>query len=78
MASRVLVRVKEPKTDNGIITWGSKTYGKRMMENFNKCFGFEPSKQHARIPPDYKTEIDTTVSYKDAEKEQYWQCIVDI
>ena len=44
-------RVKDPKTDNEILTWGSKTYVKCLMENFNNTFGFEASKQHATMNP---------------------------
>ena len=67
--------VKEPKTYNEILTWGHKTYVKRIMDNFNNNFGSDPSKQHAAMPPGYKPEIDTTDLYNDAEKAQYWQCI---
>ena len=44
--------VKDPKTNNKILTWGSKTYVNQMLENFNNTFGFEPSKSHAAMPPD--------------------------
>ena len=47
-----LERVKETKTDNKILKWVSRTFDKRMMERFKNNLGFEPSKQHATIPPD--------------------------
>ena len=40
------------------------------MENFKNTFGFEPSKQHSAMPPDYKTELDTTDLCTDTEKGQ--------
>ena len=70
--------VKEHKTDNEILARGSNTFVKRMMENFKNTFCFEPSTQHATIPPGYKTQLDTTNLCNDDEKEQYWQCIVDM
>ena len=45
-------RVKEPKTENEILKWGSKTYVKRLMENFKHTFVFEASKQHAAMTPE--------------------------
>ena len=57
---------------------GSKTYVKRMMDNFNNTFGFEPSKQHSTMPPHYKRDIDTTDLFDDADKAQYWKCIGDM
>ena len=68
-------RVKEPNTDNEILTWVSKTYVKNMMENFKNTYVFDPPKQHSAMPPEYKTEIDTTELCNDAKKAQYWQCI---
>ena len=53
-------RFREPKNDNKILTWDSKTYVKRMMDNFKNPFGFDTSKQHAAILPDYKPEFYTT------------------
>ena len=50
---------KDPKTDNEILTWGSKTYVKRLMENFKNTFSFEASKQHSAMNPKYKPELDT-------------------
>ena len=47
-------RVKETKTNNKILIWGSKTYVNRAMYNINNTLGFYPSKQHAIIPPGYK------------------------
>ena len=49
-----------------------------MMYNFKNTFGFELSKQHAAMPPDYKPEIDTTDLYTDADKVQHWQYIYEI
>ena len=49
-----------------------------MMENFNKTFGFEPSKHHYAMPPEYKPELYTTELFTDTEKAQYWQCISEI
>ena len=46
-----------------------------MMEKFNNTFGFDPSKQPAAIPPDYKPDIDTTNLCNDSEKVQYWKFI---
>ena len=71
-------RVKEPNTNNKILAWGSTTYVKRMMDNFNNILGFEPSKKHAAIPPDYKTELETPELFTDTENAQYWQCIDDM
>ena len=71
-------RVKEPKTDNEILTWGSKTYVKCVTENFKNTFVFETSKQHVTMPPDYNPDLDTTDLCKDAEKVQYWKCIGEI
>ena len=44
-------RLKEPKTKNKIMTWGSKIYGKRMMDNFKNTFGFDPSEATFRNAP---------------------------
>ena len=71
-------RVKEPKTDNKILTWVSKTYVKRMIANFNNTFGFEPSKQHSDMPSDYKPELDTTDPCNNDDKDQYWKFIGEI
>ena len=68
-------RVKDPNTDNKILTWGSKIYVKQMIENFKNTFGFDPSKQHSTIPPDYNRKLYTTKLFADTEKAQYWQCI---
>ena len=53
-------RVRETKTDNEILVWGSKTYVKCMMYNFKNTLGLELSNQHVEIPPEYKPELDTT------------------
>ena len=45
-------RFKEPNTDNDIMTLGSKTYVKIMMEKFKNYFCFDNYKQHAMMPPD--------------------------
>ena len=52
--------VKYPKTNNKILTWGSNTYAKHVMEIFKTTFVFETSKQHFAMPPDYKPDLDTT------------------
>ena len=65
-------RVKEPNTDNEILTWGSKTYVKHMMDNFNNNFGFDTSKKHNAIPPDYKPDLYTADVCNDYKKAQYW------
>ena len=44
------------------------------MENFNKTFGFEPSKHHYAMPPEYKPELYTTEFFTHTEKLQYLQC----
>ena len=64
-------RIKELKYNNEILTWVSKTYFKRMMENFNNNFGFDLSKQHSDMPPNYKPGMDTTGLCKDAKKYKY-------
>ena len=46
--------IREPKTHNKILTLGSKTYVKSMMDNFNNTFGVDISKQHGAMPPEYK------------------------
>ena len=43
-------RVKYPNTNSDVLTWGSKTYVKRMMDTFKNTFGFDPSKQHSVMP----------------------------
>ena len=70
--------VKEHKTGNEILAWGSNIYVKLKMDNFKNTFCFEPSKQHATMPPDYKTELDTTDLCNDDEKAQYRQWISDM
>ena len=52
------------------MTWGSKKYVKSIMENFKSTFGFEPSKQHSEMPPDYKPELYTTEIFTETKKEQ--------
>ena len=49
-----------------------------MMENFKNNFWFYPSKQHATIPPDYKTGLDTTDLCKDDVKARCRQYIGDM
>ena len=66
-------RVKEPKTNNKIMTWGSNTYVKCMMDNFKNTFGFDTSQQHSDMPPEYKPGLDTTELFTGTEKSQYWQ-----
>ena len=68
-------RVKETKTNNKILIWGSKKFVKCMMDNFKKKFGSEPSNQHGAMPPDYNPELDTTELCTDTEKSQYWKFI---
>ena len=70
--------VKEPKTDNKILTWVSKTYANLMMDNFKNTFGFEPFNQNSAMPPDYKTELETTELCTDNNNPQCWQCIGDM
>ena len=48
------------------------------MENFNNTFGFDLSKQHSGMPPNYKPGMDTTGLCKDAKKYKYWQFIGEI
>ena len=43
---------KDPKTNIMILTWGSKTYVKRMVEKFKNTFVFDPSKKHSVMPPE--------------------------
>ena len=43
-------RVKEPKSDNNILTWGFKTSVNQIMYNFKNTFRFEPSKKHSDMP----------------------------
>ena len=71
-------RVKEPNTNSNILTWGYKTYFKRMMDNFKNTFGFEPSKKHAAMTPDFKPELETTELCNNTEKAQYWKCISEM
>ena len=49
-----------------------------MMYNSKNTFWFYPSKQHATIPPGYKTELDTTDLCNDDAKAQYRQYIGDM
>ena len=49
---RNLEYVKEPKIDDKILTWASKTQANRMMDNFKNNFRFEPSNQHTAMSPD--------------------------
>ena len=70
--------VKQHKTRNEILSWGSNTYVKPMMDNFKNTFCFYPSKQHATIPPDYNTELDTTDLCNDDVKAQYRKYIGDM
>ena len=49
-----------------------------MMDNFENTFWFYPSKQHATIPPDYKTELDTTDLCNNNAKAQYRQYVGDM
>ena len=65
--------IKEPMSYNNILTWGSNTYVKLMMGKFKNTSGFEPTKQHADMPPNYKPEINITDLCNDAEKDQYCQ-----
>ena len=46
-----------------------------MTDKSRKIFVFDLSKQHAAMPPGYKSEIDTTELWNDAEKAQYLKCI---
>ena len=52
--------VKDPKSNNEILMWVSKTYVKHMMNNFNNNFVFETSKQNDDMPTNDKTELDIT------------------
>ena len=54
----IFERVDEPKSDKDILTWSSKTYGKRMVDKFKTTLGFEPTNQYSNIPPGYKPELD--------------------
>ena len=47
-----------------------------MMDNSKNTFGFESYKQHSAMPPNYKPDIDISDICNDANKSQYWQCIV--
>ena len=64
--------VKEPKTNNKILKWVSKIHVKKMMDKFKNTFGFDPSNQHAAMPPEYNPELETTELCTDTEKAQYW------
>ena len=44
--------VKEPNSNNEILTSGSKTYVKRTMKNFKNNFAYDPYKKHYSMPPD--------------------------
>ena len=70
--------VKDPKSNNYILILGSKTYDKCMMDNFKNSFSFEPSKQHADMPPNYKPDLKITDIYNDANNAKYWQCIGEL
>ena len=43
-----------------------------MMDKFKNTFGFDPSNQHAAMPPEYNPELETTELCTDTEKAQYW------
>ena len=62
--------VKEPKSNNKILTWVSNTYAKHMMYSFNNSFGFEPTMQHAALPTNYKSDLDITDLCKYSDKYQ--------
>ena len=48
-----------------------QTYYGQLQEQFF----FGPPKQHATMPPEYKTEIDTTELCNEDDKAQYQKCI---
>ena len=54
---------KEPKPNSEILMCCSKTYVKRMMDNFKNTFFFEPSKEHTAMPTNYKPEFNITDIY---------------
>ena len=64
-------RVKNPKTNNNILIWGSKTHVKQTMGNFNNTFGFEPSRQHYVMIPYYNPELYITELCTNTYKAQY-------
>ena len=45
------------------------------MDKFKNTFGFEPSKQHSLMTPDYKPELDTADLCNYYQKLQYWKFI---
>ena len=53
-----------------ILTWGSNNYVKYMIYNFKNTLGFDPSKKHSAIPPNYKPEVYITDLCNDTEKAQ--------
>ena len=48
------------------------------MYNFKNTLGFETSKKHAEMSPDYNPELDTTELWTDTEKVKYWKYISDM
>ena len=48
------------------------------MDNFNKTFGFEPSKKYATMHPYYKPDLDTNELCTDTEKAQYCKWIGEV
>ena len=48
---------KDPKSNNEILTWVSKTYVKHMMDNFKNTFGFDLFYQHSSMPPNFNPKL---------------------
>ena len=67
--------VKEPKTYNDILKWGSKTYVKRMMDNFKNTFRFETFNKHASVPPEHNPKLTTTEIWNNDNKDLHWEYI---
>jgi len=62
------------------LTWGSKTYIKRMMANYEQMFG-EPipkRKIHAPLPPDDHPEVDESELCDEVDQKHYMSMIGEL
>ena len=63
-----------------MLTWGSDTYVKRMLQNFELTFGHPPvnHKYHCPMDPQDHPELDESELCTDEERRQCWQCIGEL
>jgi hypothetical protein len=70
-------RMMEPEH---MLTWGSKTYVKRMMENYEQMFG-EPvanRKTYAPLSPNDHPELDESEFCIEIQKKHFWSMIGEL